>query len=53
MKPEQKKDFKGTIKQKGNDLYDKYVPAEIKGMFEKKSGVNDDLSYTANSEYFG
>jgi hypothetical protein len=53
MTPEQKKDLTGTIKQKGKDLYDKYVPTEIKDMFEKKSGVNDDSSYTAHSEYFG
>jgi hypothetical protein len=36
MSPKQKKDLTGTIKQKGKDLYDKYVLTEVKTLFEKR-----------------
>lgn len=53
MSPEQKKDLTGNIKQKGKDLYDKYVPAEIKNLFEKKTGEKEPTSYNTQNEYFG
>ncbi len=52
MTPEQKKDLTGNLKQKGQDLYDKYVPAEIKNLFDKKTGANYPSSYNTQNENF-
>lgn len=33
LSPEEKKDLKGTIKEKGKKIYDKYMPGSVKSMF--------------------
>ncbi len=53
MSPEQKKDLTGTIKQNGKDLYDKYVPTEVKNLFEKQTEVNEPSNFNSQNEYFG
>lgn len=45
LSPEKKNDLTGTIKEKGKQLYDKYVPDELKNIFENKK----ENSYTANN----
>ena len=37
LKPEEKKDLTGTIKEKGKRVYDKYMPEKAKNMFRKKA----------------
>ena len=36
LSAEEKKDLTGTLKQKGQKLYDEYVPDELKKFFGKK-----------------
>ena len=42
LTPEQKRNIGDTIKEKGRDFYDKFLPKSVKNMFEK----NED-----NAEY--
>lgn len=35
LSPEEKKDLKGTIKEKGKKIYDKYMPGGVKRRFHK------------------
>lgn len=37
MTPEQRQDMVGGLKEKGQKLYDEYVPSEVKNMFGNKS----------------
>ena len=36
LSPEQKQDLSGTIKEKGKQVYDKFVPQSVRDMFGKK-----------------
>lgn len=47
MSPEEKTKIVSDLKEKGKDLYDKYMPEEVKNMFEKSD------TGSANSNFEG
>ncbi len=48
LSPAEKNNITGTIKEKGKKLYDQYVPAEVKKIFENndRSNYNNDFEST-------
>ena len=52
MTEEEKKNLVGDLKQKGQKLYDQYVPEEIKGFFAKKQEQDDSSFNNANNFTF-
>jgi hypothetical protein len=51
MSQEEKDNLMSGIKEKGQKLYDQYMPAEIKDMFGKKANSNTDNSFDEASVY--
>ncbi|CAN5585234.1 hypothetical protein BH10BAC3_BH10BAC3_20470 [soil metagenome] len=52
MTPAEKEKLVGGIKEKGQKLYDDYVPAEIKNMIGKKRQPEPDTTSSAGSTDF-
>ncbi len=50
MSEEQKRNLVGGLKEKGQKLYNQYMPAEIKSMFEKK-GTSGNYNSGSNNSF--
>ena len=53
MSEDEKSKLVGDLKDKGQKLYDQYMPEEVKSMFAKKGGTATPGSATTASSHFG
>ncbi len=53
MSEEQKRNLVGDLKDKAQNLYDQYVPTEVKDIFAKKGSANTESSFDEGSSYTG
>lgn len=53
MSEEQKKKLTGDLKEKAQDLYDQYAPAELKDLFAKKATTNTESRFGEGGGYNG
>jgi hypothetical protein len=51
MSDEQKQNLVGDLKEKAQNLYDQYMPAEIKDFFAKKGPQNAESRFGEGSSY--
>jgi hypothetical protein len=53
MTEEQKSNLVGDLKGKAQDLYEQYMPAEVKDIFARKGSSNPENSFGEGSGYNG
>lgn len=53
MSDEQKRNLMGDLKDKAQNLYDQYMPAEVKDIFTKKGSSNTEERFGEGSGYTG
>jgi hypothetical protein len=51
MSKEEKENLVSGLKEKGQKLYDQYMPAEVKDMFGKKTTTNPNSTFDEASVY--
>ncbi len=53
MSEEQKRNLAGDLKDKAQNLYDQYMPTEVKDLFAKKGSAKNESSFDEGSSYTG
>jgi hypothetical protein len=51
LSEEQKRNLVGDLKDKAQNLYDQYMPPEVKDMFAKKGTAETENNFTAGGGY--